>query len=1274
MNKPNMKMQSFSWSSADRDREVYPDASSYSIAMPNEVQRVREVRLGDVQLPLAARTVEKGVNDVFRVSEGLRVDVGEEPPVFPAGGWTPSSGAAPPLWNHQLLICEADETGAYTAITTARDFGANNFVLTVPAFLNEVNCKPAPAPAPNEFSPLTATSSFYTVPATGAAGSGAGAPHGLSDYRAWKQAAASAAARSAPDVVSVAACTFSPLLYSAEGDVTLNTSSVPPHNVPVTDPGLEYAFQLTDSGMRKLNAFSGPTICRSQSVTGSFIHCPALHAEELADFLSFAIGRRRTLNGYRFEIDSGRMYLRLLGPVATHGTGVSSAPRLFFRTAPNAVLPAWGGALPATAATSATAMNASGGTSTSLGTLLGFQSGSGPQNLVRGARKRPIVGIRGGLPPTCAAVVPAGVYDVGTLTKELANATNWGFFSAMANGTTPSSQLGFLDSTGVAHAVVIRAGKYSPFELAKAVEYAFDRLDQNGAFFDMAATGGQIFGVPNNSYNPAGSAIIYAPEAPRIGNVKYSVSFSWATARFTFACNRITAIGGVSDLSDTGDGMAAQAMTLGDGVAFGMTFDATMYPATAGITSDLAAATLGLRGVVTLSGETTYTGAAIRVPHTQTCVSQGPLNSATNPTRPLMYSSPGTANGHGAGPPAAQLLSNHFRISGTNPNTNQMRCSALQHPARGDLQPALRGSGESAAASSFSTLPTSMLQCEVVSVSDAVGGIITSLAVGPITSHDWNVGQFFYINQTGTVSFPVTSASTLAIGMVTSISKLGNVTGVTLVYRGSGYSTGFYPCAPVAPQGGTRVVYGATDDLSSHRFIVSGFHVTEAAPTASCLYVAVPDMTNAACATGARTYRTTTAPLGHGVGDVVRFQESEVLRTNSKTGEHPGGVLSQLKVNCIAATNSNALGPVGAVLRVEINTPGLGYVEGMYVALIWTAPAPPAPAPAPVLGRNSAIAKITAVGNSGDVTAVEMVYGGAGYVVWPVVGSELTCHTVMGPYPQTVVVTEAMNSCAYWIAPTAPPNPPLQNVELQTARLPRMPVASADTLTTTPVQAAAAAGLLPYAYASRGVDGATVRVRTGNNLFYNNDTNTNAVFAPFTLQGTLLSGTIIGQKGKPGNVDLFAAADPPRFEIFVAGEQPYTQLLPRSIAPVVGAGRTNLFGQATYLFPAAWNLRGVPFILMRLIAGKSATDFNRHLLRGGTVPDLLAKIPVGQPGVLTNTAQQLTVMGTGGVKNYSRFHVEFLTPDGTLYPFHGLEHTACLVFVFDQENVALTSL
>ena len=286
------------------------------------------------------------------------------------------------------------------------------------------------------------------------------------------------------------------------------------------------------------------------------------------------------------------------------------------------------------------------------------------------------------------------------------------------------------------------------------------------------------------------------------------------------------------------------------------------------------------------------------MPSTPNTLSQGPLNSnamlaGARGVRPLMEFKPGTANGYGCGPWARLYPSNAYALR-TLSSEPVFTMDAAPPRSQTELEAALRGSGQVASAGRLRVTVT-----QVSAPAAPVALSITQLQTVPVlTGQNFAVGQLFYILKDRDDHGGPTTGSAMAntaVGMVVGVGKQGEVKAVSLVYRGSGYAVGDHDCWLFAPQGFVRVIHGA-DELAqdestgTHRMVVAGFHVTEAPPTSECLFVTSnPDTTvTTACAALSRPYRTTTAPFGCQVGDVVRLAESEVLRTNTLNGAQAG--------------------------------------------------------------------------------------------------------------------------------------------------------------------------------------------------------------------------------------------------------------------------------------------------------------------------------------------------------------------------------------------------
>ena len=692
--------------SQERDRGAWPDASDFVVDLGTKLERVKEVRLGTIELACGATqmTVEDGWNDRIAFAEGWRVDTGEcavpvvvDPGPFPQNdavafnAATPQNQAtfgfprnAPALFNHQLLIAQADADGRYAPEL--------NVVLTVPPWLAEVARETLAAGA--VVSPATV---FSTVGCAVTNGGGAPGvvrvPHGMADYQTLPGPK--------PAHISAAMSTFSDIRFDRAADAASVSFGAYP-------PGYEFQFTLAaavvgyDAGgswdanaPTKLNAArADPDQRRHDSVACGFLHLEPLQQRELCAVLNHAVSRRpNRLNDYRFEFVGGEFRLTVAGgALYTHPTGQSSAPRLFFPAAPNAPVAPWGGGAGRAASPytdPGVSVTPAAPACTSLGCLMGFRSGQS----VRPARRRtrpnappePVLAALGGCPPHFGVRVLPGFYDASSFAAAVAQRHNWGLFDGEAIGaseTGPVSEFGFRDSTGCMHTVAVRSGKYFPAELAAALEYQLDRLDVNGA---------------------RASTTTYLPGATASGAVKYTVFFDRGTRRFTFRCNRVA---------------AADPLVLGAGVDFGLTFSAAQFRSvstSAAVSPGLVAATLGFDGI-DYAGRCEYVGVPVDVPGHPTTLSQGVSNGTV---APLAASDPGAAEGYGAGPAAVQYPSHPFGLAGTSPNMRRYCPNVRALPATGD-----------ASATLGPTTYAGGLPLAVAAV-DAAGGLAAVTVTGP---------------------------------------------------------------------------------------------------------------------------------------------------------------------------------------------------------------------------------------------------------------------------------------------------------------------------------------------------------------------------------------------------------------------------------------------------------------------------------------------------------------------------------------------------------------
>ena len=1161
--------------SDERDVAAYPSANKFAINLGETMQRVKEVKLGDIALlnGMTQTTVEEGRNDQISFSEGLRADTGETAVVvriddstFPAdvsigfSDATPEDVArsgfphnAPALFNNQLLIAQSESDGTYPP--------ANNIILTLPPWLCEIRTTVS-----GDLTPTTEFETTGVAVLNGTVTADVAVPHGLGQYRSWKHAAEYS-------ILSVCACTRQSVVFSDASDVSVPSSAVPLGcetrlSFTAAVIGYDAAAGTPDARLpTKLNATLQRRIAALQS---SFIHAPALPADLLVDLLNHQLSfHTNHLNSYVFRFQQGQFQLEVVGGVNVHANGVSTAPRLFFASEDNATNAGFVGAMSCNK-TSATDP-VYGTTNSSLGRAMGFTSGQHPRTqriLYRrnDANSRISATLfRGGAYKTFDVTVRPGYYDAATFGVAYRDTLSWGFFDPTLSGNAPDSpaaEFAFVGSTGDIHNVVIRGGKYTPPTLASAIQYAMNRLDRRGVW--------------NSSNN-----LTYG--VPSVGDVYYVVAFEASV--FTFTCREVASAPPITNSAGSCFNFCDD--VLGAAVQFSVVFDTTRYVSVtaSSVNSELIATYLGFTTTTYRSTRGVVTGATVRVPGMSTYLSQGLSNGVV---APLGSSGPATIAGYGAGPWKTTYPSYGYRVQGTTPTTKRynLYVSTVQH------------TGDAGVPDACTTVN--------LTVSTFAGGIVDSVTID-------QGGQNLLTGQV----LRLRGGSEPALVLVATVdSGSFAATSLVVVSRGSGYTAGSVEADYVGPQGTTRIVHG-DNTPSAHRLIVSRNVVEEGQPIGTAASGWPSPLSQQA---RSRLYRTTVAPFGYQVGDPVGFEDAYVLRTGSVDGDAASGGLT---VDVLAVTGSvgNTMPShrVGSALSVTVNSGGTGYVVGQFVA---TAAACTSTLTqgigaeiAPAILCVSGVADAT-----GTVNSVSLVDGGAGLAVQ----TSVACETVVGKYAARAVVVEVLDGGLALLGATT------------------ADMALAATMPVAPMQTSTA-----MAMAARAPDGATMRLRVSENMFYRAD--------------------------HPGNLASVQWVDRPGFEVITQGSDPFTWQRPGNACQILGiAGTQNLFGRAQYLAPHQWDLHSVPFLLLCIRGTTNTTDFNVYTYQNNQLPNLLAKLIVGSP--ISNVRIQLFDAGCGGYTNWSRVEVGLYNPDLTPFRLHGGELVLTLMFVCDSDDVRLSSV
>lgn len=915
------KMVSITLQSQDRDKDAWPSASDFVVQLNRRVERVKEVRLGTIELPCGPpqMTVEHARNDNLHFSEGIRVDTGEEPRIvlIDDGPFNSiddisfnsvNSGRfgyprnEPSLYNNQICIAQANHEGKYTPEL--------NIYISVPPWLAEVERRLVTGT-------VDQNTKFQLVSTNGVP-----LCHGLSDYQNFKSTN-----DCAPDVTSVAMCTFTDIHFHSSDDVV-----IPPEPVP---SGCETLFSLTPACVgyvggvwdatapTKLNAIRRAVDQkRYDCVANGFIHMETIHQKELCAFLNHAISTRNNrLNDYQFSFVRGRYVFQCVTGIYHHSTGVSSRPRLFFPMSKNADI-----VVPPDLLTV--------GKITSLGYLMGFVSGA--DILCKEVKTRPggpsvkQFIVLGSSPPQFTCVIPAGFYDPSTLADAVSGQQNWGKFDGGIIGTGdtgPVSQFGLRDSLGHKHTVVIRSGIYYPPQLAAAIEYQLNRLDLAGIYASTASP---------------------YPASPRIGSVKYTITYNQSSERFTIQCNRVSNVSPV---------------TIGAAVDFGLSFAISTInnaSSNARVGCTDIARTLGFDTRI-YTGCGKYVGDRVKIPSHPNSLSQGLYNGTV---RSLESLQPGTVSGYGAGPWTRRYPSNIYALTGTTPNTKRY---CHQTKSVGCI-------GDGATTRGLQSKVVASVMIEAVT---ATGSILSaSIPSGQPTEFNLAIGQYLAI----------LAAGSGGVIVITGTSNNGRGFACAVMSPGVDYTVGGASAFSYCPQGSLRVAggnTGGTDD-GKHRILVSRVIAEEALPSAG---------NTGTFALGSRWFRSTSCPLGYQVGDVVRMSADLSVNGSNET--------YALSVNVVAVrssvTNTYPYGldgaGIGEVLKATVANGGTGWVRGSCVMIIGGD------------GVNCTL-MITSTTSAGAVTDVAILCGGTGYIV----SDSLPVQAITGPYPTTAVIIESVNA------------------------------------------------------------------------------------------------------------------------------------------------------------------------------------------------------------------------------------------------------------------------
>ena len=397
-------------SSADRDRDLYPEPNHYVAQLPHAIRNVSGIHLGSLELPGTKTqfTIEKDINDKFTFDEGLRIDLGEVLHTVQSSS----------MFNNQIMIKE----------------GSNKYIVSVPSYLAQITN-------------AQDTTNDNVVITTDSACSGTSKWY--SCYVNWQ------ATQSAPKPPTLKAiCSSAGYVESITSTGTLTTS------LPAT----------------------------ATKFTNGFVHLDALSVQEICSYLTFAFANYTTFstspatmptNTYTFEYHLGKVRCLVSG---------TSTASIHFPMVVNASQNPFYGSQD-NGFSNRMQLNASTQTITSLGYMLGFTDNQSIQT--KTYRYKSSTTTSTGF---FASTVPRflfearlrpGLYTQSSLANNLPIAMNpLHFSSALNTATTGACYFGFVDSAKNERIIIINEGKYTPETFCQALEYAFNRMDENGPYYN----------------------------------------------------------------------------------------------------------------------------------------------------------------------------------------------------------------------------------------------------------------------------------------------------------------------------------------------------------------------------------------------------------------------------------------------------------------------------------------------------------------------------------------------------------------------------------------------------------------------------------------------------------------------------------------------------------------------------------------------------------------------------------------------------------------------
>jgi hypothetical protein len=261
-----------------------------------------------------------------------------------------------------------------------------------------------------------------------------------------------------------------------------------------------------------------------------FVHLDALSVQEICSYLTFAFANYTTYsasptampsNTYTFEYYLGKVRCLVSG---------STSASIHFPTTANGSQTAFYGAQDNGFSTQQQ-LNSNGQTVTSLGYMLGLTNGQSVTTKTYRYKSSSLSasGFFASIVPRFLfeARLRPGLYTQSSLARAIPIAMNpLHFSSALNTSTTGACYFGFIDSAKNERIIVINEGKYTPETFCQALEYAFNRMDENGPYYSknrFAYRGASLNHEEGQSW----------PALDLDNTVVYNVTYNFDTNKFT---------------------------------------------------------------------------------------------------------------------------------------------------------------------------------------------------------------------------------------------------------------------------------------------------------------------------------------------------------------------------------------------------------------------------------------------------------------------------------------------------------------------------------------------------------------------------------------------------------------------------------------------------------------------------------------------------------------------------------------------------------------------